>query len=263
MRFENMPALSSLGFSPPAPVRRHATGVAAVDSALAGGIAYGRVHEIHAAESDDLAGAAGFAAILASAMAAGQTSPRPLLWLRTLRAAQSAGMIQGEGWRDLGGTPGNCLFVLAHDAKQLLRATVDALRSGSIGALIAETVGNLPELDLTASRRLALAAEKSGITLFLLRGDAAAHPSAAETRWRVAAAPSRALPAQAPGAPVFDLELLRQRSGPSGMRWQLEWNRDRRIFTQAEAVGAVVSVPARRPSAATGPGIVQIGRHAA
>lgn len=258
-----MLAIHSLGLTPPAPLRRHAIGVAAVDAALAGGIAYGRVHEIHAAEADDLAGAAGFAAILAGTMAAEEVSPRPLLWLRTAKAAQAAGMIQGEGWRDLGGVPGQCLFVLTRDAKQLLRATVDALRSGSIGALIAETAGNLPELDLTASRRLSLAAEKSGIALFLLRGDGGASPSAAETRWRVAAAPSRALPAQAPGAPVFDLELLRQRSGPSGMRWQLEWNRDRGIFIDAATAGPLVSAPASRPSATAGTSPVRIGQQAA
>jgi protein ImuA len=260
-----MLAIHSLGLSPPSPLRRHATGVPSVDAALAGGIAYGRVHEIHAAEADDLAGAAGFAAIVAGAMAIGeaQDSSRPLLWLRTAKAARAAGMIQGEGWRDLGGSPNNCLFVLTRDAKQLLRATVDALRSGSIGALIAETVGNLPELDLTASRRLSLAAEKSGIALFLLRGDGGANPSAAETRWRVAAAPSRALPAQAPGAPVFDLELLRQRSGPSGMRWQLEWDRDRSIFIDAATAGTLVSAPVRRPSAAAGTNPARFGQRAA
>ena len=44
----------------------------------------------------------------------------------------------------------------------------------------------------------------------------AAAPSAAETRWSVSAAASREREANAPGAPAFDLELLRWRAGPAG-----------------------------------------------
>jgi protein ImuA len=101
----------------------------------------------------------------------------------------------------------------------------------------------------TANRRLALATEKSGVSLFLLRIDAMPVPSAAETRWQVAAAPSRALPGQAPGLPTFDITLLRQRSGPSGLDWRLEWDRDQRKFREAAVSGAVVPVPARGPAA--------------
>jgi protein ImuA len=78
----------------------------------------------------------------------------------------------------------------------------------------------------------------------------------------VAAAPSRALPANAPGAPVFDIELLRQRSGPCGLHWQLEWDRDRRIFIEADA-GALVSLPARGSPAAAGAEPVRFGQRAA
>jgi protein ImuA len=105
-------------------------------------------------------------------------------------------------------------------------------------------------LDLTASRRLALAAEQSGATLFLLRLGAEPAPSAADTRWAVSAAPSEALEANAPGAPTFDIELLRRRSGPSGMRWRLEWNRDRLAFIDPALPGAVVSLSTGRPAAA-------------
>ena len=46
--------------------------------------------------------------------------------------------------------------------------------------------------------------------VLLARGEAKPCPSAAHTRWQVAAAPSRALEAHAPGAPAFVLDLLRQ-----------------------------------------------------
>lgn len=241
-------------------LKRWASGVASFDAALGGGLAYGRVHELYAAQDEDVAAATGFALALLTAMADGEG--RAALWLRSRQAVRQAGVVQANGWAELGGRPGDCLFAMIADAKELLKAAVDGLRSGALGAVVVETQGNLPELDLTASRRLALAAEKSGTTLFLLCSGAEPVPSAAETRWQVAAAPSRALPANAPGAPVFDIELLRQRSGPSGLSWQLEWNRDRRIFTEA-ASGDLVSVPRRGSPAAAGAGPVRFGQRAA
>lgn len=230
--------------------KRYVTGIAAFDDALGGGLKHGKVHEIYAANPDDAVSAAGFTAM----MAMGVSNSKSLIWLRTKRAVRAGGMIYAPGLLESGGTPENWLLVLAEDNKALLRAAVDAARCDGLGAVIIEAWGRMPEMDLTASRRMALAAEKSGVTLFLLRTDGEVVPSAAETRWSVASAPSRALAANAPGAPVFDIELLRRRSGPSGMRWRLEWDRDRREFGQAAISGAVVPVPVRRPAAESGTG---------
>ena len=67
---------------------------------------------------------------------------------------------------------------LAPDAKALLRGAADAARCAGLGALVVECWGKCPELDLTASRRLALAAEQSGVTLLMLRLEAEPSPSA-------------------------------------------------------------------------------------
>ena len=71
---------------------------------------------------------------------------------------------------------------------------------------------------------------------------AAESPSVADTRWRVAAAPSVPLadgtPDGAPGHPVFDIELLRRRAGPAGVTWRVEWNRERRAFQDPDERGA-------------------------
>lgn len=226
---------------------RCATGVASLDAALGGGLAAGRIHEIHAADPDDAASAGGFAALLATGVLA---RGKPLVWLRERGAVRASGIIQAEGLLELCGTaPSDCLFVLADDAPALLRAGHDALRCADLGAVLLEARGPMPRLDLTASRRLLLAAERSGVTLLLLRIGAQPAPSAADTRWSVSAAPSRALPANAPGAPTFDLALLRQRAGPSGLSWRLEWNRDQRIFEDAALSGGALPVPADRPGA--------------
>ncbi len=226
-------------------------GIASLDAALGGGLAQGRVHEVYAAESDDAASAAGFAAGVAVCL--GTADPgRSVLWLRDQRAARVGGVMQAPGWAELGGAPGRGLVGVMPDAMALLRAAVDALRCAALGGVIVECWGAMRELDLTASRRLALAAEKSGVPLLLLRPDAAPVPSAAQTRWQVAAAPSCTLPGNAPGMPTFDVTLLRQRSGPCGLSWRLEWDRDRRLFRDAALSGAVVSPAAHRPAADTG-----------
>jgi protein ImuA len=240
--------------------QRWASGVASLDAALSGGFAYGHLHELYAAEAEDMAATAGFALALVTGMA---IAGKGILWLRSARAATRHGVLQANGWSELGAEPGNFIFGVIPDVKWLLKATVDALRSNSLGAVVAETCGRFSELDMIANRRLVLAAEKAGTPLFLLRADAEPASSAAETRWQISAAPSRALPANAPGGPVFNIELLRQRSGPSGLHWQLEWDRDRRIFIDAACAGALVPAPLRRPAAAAEAGPVRLDQRAA
>ena len=224
-----------------------ATGHGALDSALGGGLARGRVHELFAAEVDDGPSAAGFAAMLALRTVGRRT---PIFWLRTDEAERRGGLVHAPGLIELGGDPDSLVLGQAPDAKGLLKAAADAARCPGLGALIVEAHGKCVGIDLTASRRLALAVEQSGATLFLLRLEAEPTPSAADTRWAVSSAPSEALEGNAPGAPTFEIELLRRRSGPAGTRWRLEWNRDRLGFIDPALPGALVPLPFRRPAAA-------------
>jgi protein ImuA len=227
--------------------KRIAIGHAALDAAVGGGLAVGRVHELYAADADDGPSAAGFAAMLALRTVGRQA---PIFWLRTDEAERRGGAVHGPGLIELGSDPDSLVLGQAPDAKALLKVAAEAARCPGLGALIVEAHGPCPALDLTASRRLALAVEQSGVTLFLLRLAAEPVPSAADTRWAVSAAPSQALDADAPGAPAFEIELLRRRSGPAGMRWRLEWNRDRLEFSDPALSGAVVPLPSRRPVSA-------------
>ncbi|OWR00451.1 ImuA family protein [Sphingopyxis witflariensis] len=219
-----------------------ATGHDALDAALGGGLAAGRVHEFFATDPLDAANAAAFAALLV--LRGGGTAP--LLWLRTSDAGRRAGQLYAPGIADLGSDPDRLLLVEVSDAKALLACANDAARCPGSAAVVVESWGRLPALDLTAGRRLALGARDAGVTLFFLRIDAEPVPSAAETRWSIAAAESREMEAAAPGAPAFDLELLRWRAGPAGMRWRLEWNGDEQIFREAALSGAVLPLSARR-----------------
>lgn len=224
--------------------KRIPTGHEALDAALGGGLLKGRVHELFAADLDDGASATGFAAMLALRTVGRHA---PLFWLRTDRAERHGGQLQGAGLVELGGDPDSLILGQAPDVKALLKAAVEAARCPGLKALVVECWGKSPELDLTASRRLTLATEQSGVTLFLIRMEAEPAASAADTRWAIRSAPSPALEANAPGSSTFEIELLRRRAGPSGMRWRLEWDRDRRSFIDPALSGTVVPLSFRRP----------------
>lgn len=218
-----------------------ALGHAGLDAALGGGLARGRLHEMFAAEAADAGSVAGFGAMLAIRA---RTPGSAILWLRTDDAERRCGRFHGPGFAELGGDPDALLLATAPDPVALLRCAADAARSAGLGAILVEGWGKFPALDLTASRRLALAAEKTGVTVLMLRIGVAPVPSAAETRWAVGAASSDPLEANAPGPAMLDIELLRRRAGPSGMRWRVEWDRDRCIFREPALSGAVLPLPA-------------------
>lgn len=228
------------GTLPPAreTARLHPLGVPAIDRALGGGLAAGHLHELFAGDGTDEASALGAAAMLALCLTRAAAPAPAILWLREAAAQRKAGL-HGPGLTDLGLDPARLVLGLLPDTAALLRAGVDALRCAGLGAVVLELGGNPALLDLTASRRLALAAEASGVTPLLVRTRGARPaPSAARTRWRVTAAPSAALAADAPGHPALTLALLRQRGGVAGLDWTVEWNRDAGCFTPAACPGA-------------------------
>jgi protein ImuA len=235
-----------------------ALGRVQADACLKGGILKGALHEVFPARPGDEAAASGFASGLAARLAA----HRRVLWCGTDFAALEHGEISAPGVLDLGFDPDRFLLLRAPDAVSILRAGLDALSCAALGAIILEIPGMPKILDLSASRRLVLAAAQSGVTAFLLRLDAQAEASAAETRWLVRSARSHApsaasrhLPHASHGGgkddwgyPRFDAELVRHRHGRNG-HWVMEWNGDDGLFRAADS-GAVASAAADRPAQA-------------
>ena len=205
-------------------------------------LAPAQLHEIHGDAP---------ATALAFAFAAARASRKPILLARTPRRAPLPLRLHGEGLAALGIDPARLLLVEAPDDDALLQAGLDAARCNGLAAVVLETRGALPRYDLTASRRLVLAAERSGVPVIVLRGEAAPRTSAAHSRWIVrstpSAAPAHPLLAGLTGSAACEVELSRRRGGPAGMRWRLEWdeaNGDfhaQRIDTAAPS-GAVVPV---------------------
>jgi protein ImuA len=216
-------------------------GVAAIDRVLpGGGLARGALHEILGMGGDEEDGA------LAAAFAAGVLG-------RLARTGDGGTVLwclprsdlYGPGLTAHGLDPARLVLVRVPRDAEILWAMEEGLRAPGIAAVVGE-VGTLTAI---ASRRLQLAAERFGITAFLLRrwrdeGQAARErnlPNAAVTRWRIAALPSQPLRGEPEvGRPRWRVELLRCRGGEPAC-WEVE---------EADATGHVslASALADRPA---------------
>jgi protein ImuA len=224
---------------------RVALGHEAADACLKGGILKGALHEVFAAEAGCEASASGFAAALAMRVAQNSTAQhKQLLWIRHDFSALEFGELSATGLLELGLDPARVLVLRAPDVTSALRASGDALTCASLGAVILEIPGRQKLLDLVTSRRLTLAAQKKGVSVFLLRFAAEPDASSAETRWRIAPAPSHDRKDDW-GFPRFQASLTRNRHGATG-DWVMEWNNDEQSFRAADR-GPVVSIPADGP----------------
>lgn len=191
-----------------------------LDAALNGGLCLAGSHEAHGPA------ASGFALLLALAC----PRPGPILWITDVRAPE--GHLHGDGIAELGGDPARLWLVAAPDPLAMLRAAAEAQRCTALGAIVIDTIRPLPALDLTATRRLQLAAAAHGVFTLIVR-HGPPRPSAALTRWQADPAPARRLAAGAPGPPRLAITLARQRGGPADVSAILEWNRDRCRFLPA------------------------------
>ena len=194
-------------------------GVVPVDDALGGGLEGGILHEIAAAREAEAAAASGFALLLAA-----RTSG-PVVWIAEDMALYESGVPYGPGLDDLGLNPERFIMVAAPKSRDVLWAVEEALSCRGMGTVIGEI--RQASLDLTATRRLSLAAGRRSAVALLVRSAPGRDASAAATRWIVKAVPSRAAKPRAmtlgPGPPRFALSLMRNRRGPPGS-WVLEWN---------------------------------------
>lgn len=184
-----------------------------------GGLALGALHEVAGSGPDVEHGAA------AALFVAGALSRMPgvVLWALERRdlfapALAGAGLHQDRVIYAEAGRPTAVLLVME-----------EGLRHPGLAGVVGEVSGRLT---LTASRRLQLAAEASGIVAFALRRSrrhddpALAEPSAAVTRWRIAALPSDPPLPHAPETPGlararWRLDLVRVRGGEA-RSWTVE-----------------------------------------
>lgn len=185
------------------------------------GLARPALHEILAATPGDLAAAAGFALALAIRFA--QLHKKPILWIGEDFATRENGLLYGPGLALHGLDPASFVLVQAANAKDALWGLEEAVKCGAAAAVIGEIWSLAKAYDLTAARRLVLAAEKGGTPCLLfaagLTGAADRLSSSAETRFEIRAAASPQLASAAdrlplPGLAAWSVRLAKARASP-------------------------------------------------
>jgi protein ImuA len=238
-------------------------GISAIDGALRGGLARGALHEISAAGEAATGVATGFALALAARPASLGGSLRNaenvvgphrgshgyLVWIIEELSLLENGAPYGPGLDGVGVAPERLITVTAARGRDVLWAMEEALRCRAVGMVIGEIRGR--GIDPVATRRLALAAATGGTLGLILRTAPDDAPSAAATRWIIAAAPSAPQAVgherwHGVGPPRLNAHLVRNRRGHLG-RWILEWNSVEQRFELATDSEPVAGTTFDRP----------------
>jgi protein ImuA len=214
-------------------------GVEPIDEHLPdGGLRLGALHEVAGG------GNGAVAALFAAGVAA--RVPGNVLWCLTHRDLFMPAMVQA-------GLNQNRLFIAeCRDDNGVLESCEEALRCNGFSVVI----GEASRFSLNASRRLQLAAERSGVLSLVIRrwrhqkGAAEFNlPTAALTRWQVSARPSTPLPVPGIGRARWSLELLRCRGGVGAVFEVEACDAKGRLNLPAALVNGPISAPAWTSSA--------------
>ena len=155
-----------------------------------------------------------------------------ILWPFT-KTAPAFGLPYAPGLRFFGFDPARIVFVRCINARECLWAMEEGLRLGGIAAVIGARV---KAMDLTASRRLQLAAEQANTPVFLLRNYNDFASSAAVTRWRIAPVPSARDRFGFYKNARFRVALEYARGGKTG-EWIMDWDHDALCLRLSSALG--------------------------
>ena len=176
-----------------------------------GGLPVGCIHEVKGAS---LAGALAFSSILSARIAGDQGA---IVYIAPDRSLNPLGLLPYGIRLD------QFLLVSVRRSQDLAWAVMEALRCSQVSAVMTVLDG----ADLTASRRLQLVAESSGVTGFLLGHVSSAPIAAPITRWKVSSDVGK--PGQRFDEPTWTLDLRYCRGGRPGS-WIIEW-RNQRLST--------------------------------
>jgi protein ImuA len=187
-------------------------GVPAIDSHLPEqGLPLAALHEISGGAENAACATLFTAGILARLS-------HPVLWC-TAKPASVGVHIFAPGLAGAGLAPDRLLHAEAPDEKTVFAVMEEALRHPGLSAVVGEVL----RLPMTASRRLVLAAEKSGVMAIALRRrmEPDPAPNAACTRWRITPLPAPALPIPGLVRARWQVELTRCR-GATPQTWIME-----------------------------------------
>jgi protein ImuA len=235
------------------------------------------LHEIAPARAGDGAAASGFALALAARFAAGAAKGQcNIIWIVENASARENGAPYGAGIALHGVDPARLVLVHTLNAKESLWSMEEALKCRA-AAVIGEIWSLEKAYGLAASRRLALAAQKSGTPGLLLAAGMAGRAehlsSSAQTRFEIFAlggspfkAPFLKTPPMArglppPGLACWLVKILKARTGahPPGFGREevhaVLWDHEKACFRDAFSLPLSAHAGHRpdHPSAGAGP----------
>ncbi|WP_299025763.1 hypothetical protein [uncultured Sulfitobacter sp.] len=153
------------------------------------------------------------AAVTAFVLACLPPSKAPVLWVQDRASRLENGRVYGPALKGV-----RLLRVEVSHARDVLWAMEEGAACAGLSAVVGEVHGAPPVLDFTATKRLGMRAEASGVPVWLIRSGTVEGLSAARERWRIGALPSEVHPynAAAPGAALWEAELFRARGRSPG-----------------------------------------------
>jgi protein ImuA len=204
--------LAMQGFKVPGEAQRLDFGLGVIEQAFPNKVfPTSAVHEFLSGGPEAMAATSGFiAALTGKLMQLGGSC----LWISKRR------MQLPPALKLYGIDPDRVFFINVSASKDLLWTVEEALKCNAIAAV----VGEINDLDFTASRRLQLAVEHSKVTGFIHRiNPRQTDTVACVSRWQItplASVPEPGMPGV--GAPCWKVNLLKIRNGYPGT-WQVQW----------------------------------------
>ena len=234
-------------------------GVESLDSALAGGLALGRVHMLCGRPGHDGA-LTGFAVALLRRILAQTDEAASIVWCPSA-AGGGSGMLYAAGLAALGFDPGRLLIVDSPSPGARLAALEDILRTEGLAAVIVEydRVSQTSDYWMRLARRAQLAAEASGVTGLLLGWPVVA--SGFDSLWHIA--PSSAAPSGHAGRDLsrhsswhscWQVELRHARGGRPWSS-QLSWDAYANSLSEIQREHEAEAVPEPLPFVPPGPAL--------
>ena len=192
----------------------------------------GAIHEFLSSSAEDAAATNGFVAGIVSSL---MKKNGAAIWIGASRS------IFPPALQSFGIAPDKIIFIELKQENQMLWAMEEALKCDGLAAVI----GEIKELNFTASRRLQLAVEQSQVTGFILRNKPRSiNTTACVTRWNISSLPSE-LEGEMPGVgfPRWNVDLVKVRNGKPG-NWQIEWAAGK--FRHIPSAGLIVQVQQKK-----------------
>lgn len=192
----------------------------------------GAVHEFLSEQKENTASTSGFIAGLLSHL---MGNAGAVIWISSSRTLFPPAL------KNFGIEPDRFIFLDLKKEKDVVWAMYEALKCSALAAV----VGEVHEIDFTASRRLQLAVEQSQVTGFIVRNNfKKLTTTACVSRWKISPLPSELMDLPGIGFPKWKVELLRIRNGKPGA-WNVQWADGR--FQFDNEVHSVIQPSVTRP----------------